>query len=89
MKNVNENGFEKSVVEAQLATGLSKISFFKVDGSLRELTVTRDMSIIPADHRPVNDGKTRMLSDTTIPVYDVDAGHWKSFILENLVTIER
>jgi hypothetical protein len=89
MNDVSEVGFEKSVVEAQLAVGLSRIQFYKTDGSLREMVVTRDMSIIPEDKRPSNDGKTRMLSDTTIPVYDVESNSWKSFVLENLIVIDR
>ena len=88
MSEVAEKKFDKAVVEAQLATGLSRVQFYKVDGTIREIVCTRDMTIIPFDKRPTTDGKA-LRSDTTVSVYDVEANSWKSFILENLIFIDK
>lgn len=82
-----EKAFDKSEVEAQLAVGLTRIAFFKTDGTEREMVCTRDMTIIPLDMHPKNEGAQK--STTTIPVYDVEASCWKSFILENLIALDK
>ena len=79
--------FNRVEVEAKLAVGLSKICFYKTDGSVRDLVVTRDMAIIPEDKRPTVDGKgTR---SAAVPVYDVNDDCWKSFLIENLIAIDK
>lgn len=82
-----ETAFDKAVVEAQLAAGLSRVQFYKVDGSIRELVCTRDMTIIPEDRRPTTEGRSK--NTTTVTVYDVEEKGWKSFILENLICIDK
>lgn len=82
-----ETPFEKSVVEAQLATGLSRIQFYKVNGDIREMVCTRDMTLVPVDKHPTTEGKAK--SSSTVVVYDVEDDSWKSFILENLIAIDR
>lgn len=79
--------FEKSVVEAQLATGISRIQFYKVDGTIRDMIVTRDMTIVPIDKHPKN-SDTKPNTDT-VTVYDVENDAWKSFVLANLIVIDR
>ena len=81
-----ESQFNKEDLLKLLGSGLSKISFYKVDGSLREMVCTRDGSIIPADKQESTGSKT---FTSTIPVYDVENDGWRSFIVENLVTIDR
>jgi WYL_2, Sm-like SH3 beta-barrel fold len=82
-----EQAFEKVTVEAQLAVGLSKVSFYKLDGTVREMICTKDMSIIPADRRPTTEGSVR--TSDNITVYDVEADGWRSFILGNLIAIDK
>jgi hypothetical protein len=79
--------FNRVEVEAQLAVGLSKVVFYKTDGTTRELTCTRDMSLVPQDKHPVNEGKGSR--SAAIPVYDVEEDCWKSFLLENLILIDK
>lgn len=81
--------WNRAEVEAKLAKGLSRIQFYKVDGTLREMVVTRDMTIIPEDQRPTTEHPSRKISNATITVYDVEQDAWKSFILENLVCIDK
>ena len=75
-------------VKAKLEEGVSLVTFFKLDGSIREMLCTRDMSIIPVEQHPKNEGN-RSKSDTTVTVYAVKEGQWKSFVLENLTAIEK
>lgn len=82
-----EKAFEKVTVEAQLAVGLSKVSFYKLDGAVREMICTKDMSIIPVDRRPTTEGSAR--TSDNITVYDVEADGWRSFILGNLIAIDK
>lgn len=79
--------FNRAEVEAKLAVGLSKVCFYKTDGTTRELVCTRDMSLIPSDKRPSSDGKGSR--SAAIPVYDVEEDCWKSFLLENLIVISK
>lgn len=83
-----ETTYSQEQLETMLSTGLSRITFFKVDGTLRELVCTRDMSIIPEDMHPTSTTK-RVKSSTTVTVYDTEDDSWKSFLVENLVTIDR
>ena len=82
-----EKAFEKVTVEAQLAVGLSKVSFYKLDGTVREMICTKDMSIIPVDRCPTIEGFAR--TSDNITVYDVEADGWRSFILGNLIAIDK
>ena len=82
-----ETPFEKYVVEAQLATGLSRVQFYKVSGEIRELVCTRDMTLVPVDKHPTTEGHAK--NSSVVVVYDVEADTWKSFVLENLIAIDR
>lgn len=81
-----EKIFDKDELIKTLSSGLSKITFFKVDGSVREMVCTRDVSIIPSDRQESTGTKT---FTSTIPVYDVENDGWRSFIVDNLISIER
>lgn len=85
---LSETKFVLEDVEKMLSTGLSRATFYKVDGDLREMTCTRDPSIIPGDMQP-NAASKRPKSSTVVPVYDVDEDAWRSFLVENLISIER
>jgi hypothetical protein len=74
-------------VKQILSKGLSRITFYKLDGTLREMTCTRDTTIIPADQ--VRTESNRSESSTAVPVYDVENDGWRSFVLENLVSIDQ
>ena len=88
MEETVENNYDREEVQQFLASGVSKIAFYKIDGTLREMNVTLDATLIPAEKQPRADAKSTK-SSTTVPVFDVDAGSWKSFLFENLVTIEK
>lgn len=82
-----EVAFEKRVVEAQLANGLSKVVFTKLNGDVREMIATRDMKIIPEGVQPTGNVTTK--HDSVVTVYDVENDGWRSFRLENLIEISK
>lgn len=84
---MSELKFDREQVVATLSKGAAKISFYKLDGSLREMTATLSTALIPKEKQPISEAKATK-SSTVVPVFDVDAGSWKSFLFENLVTIE-
>ena len=87
MTNMNETLFDKATVTTMLSTGAHQICFYKTDGSVRDMTCTKDLDLIPEVDHPSGTGK-RSSSDTTVTVYDMEANGWRSFVLENLITID-
>ena len=83
-----ETTYTQAQLEELLSTGLSRIVFLKVEGSERELVCTRDMGLVPEDMQP-SGTLNRMKSATTVAVYDVQEDCWKSFLVENLISIDR
>ncbi len=68
----------------------TKISFLKLDGDLRDMVATNNPEIL-ADYLPAKDAIERQPSPiemNLITVFDIEAAGWRSFYLQNLVTIE-
>ena len=79
-----------------LASGVYRFSYFKKDGSIREAVGTLCMDLIPEDKRPkgINsealNGTGGALNRAepaagVFPYYDLDAGAWRSFRLDNFI----
>ena len=65
----------------QLSNGIKRITFTKLDKTIRTMRATRDMAIIGEyDQNAGANGQ--------INVYDVDGKGWKSFRIENLISLE-
>lgn len=62
------------------------ISFEKKDGSLRHMYCTTNLKLIPAHLHPKGAG--RPPSETVFNVFDLTEGGWRSFKIENLLSIE-
>lgn len=73
-------------LHALFATGIFSVTFIKDNGILRTLKVTLDPDLLPAAK---DTGKTivRAVNETVATVYDLDDKTWKSFKLENLISI--
>lgn len=84
--NKAETVLTKSEIEELLETGAHTVTFYKVDGTLRTLNCTRDFDLIAAEHHPKNSG--RHVANTTVSVFDLTDNVWKSFITDNLVSID-
>lgn len=92
MTNTTESQFKREDILVSLGNGVSKITFYKKDGELREMLATRDFSIIPDDKKVEDEvrEKRKVNPDSTaIAVYDVEKDAWRAFLLENLITFEK
>lgn len=62
-----------------------EITFTKKDGTPRKMKCTRKANLIPEDQQPKGaDDKTV----GAIPVFDLEANGWRSFLPENLTLID-
>ena len=71
----------------KLSTGVWRFSYFKKDGHIREAVGTLDPARIPVEHAPKNseEANAYMPSYETLSYYDLDAGGWRSFRLDNFI----
>lgn len=60
------------------------LEFTKKDGTKRVMRCTRNLKNIPEDSHPKNGTGD---SETTLRVFDLDKNEWRSFIIENIITI--
>jgi len=75
---------ERNKMVQALKSGLSEVTFTKVNGDLRIMTCTLDNSIMPEDMRPKDDAPTKVPNPEVIAAYDVEADGWRSFRVENV-----
>lgn len=72
------------VINALVATGKTKITFRKQDGTIREMTA----SLKKSDILPVR-GKKSHKSQNLITVVDVDKNDWRSFYLDDVISVRK
>ena len=69
-----------------LRIGVWRFSYFKKDGSIREARGTLNPLLIPENKMPRNGFETDNGTPAgTFAYYDIDAGDWRSFCLENFI----
>lgn len=61
------------------------ITFQKKDGSIRKMHCTRNMNRIPLEQHPKNES---VESGTSIRVFDLEKAEWRSFVVENVLSID-
>lgn len=71
-----------------LSSGVVKIKFTKVDGSVREMNATRSFDLIPQNMVPSGTG-TKVVREGVITVFDVDTNGWRSFREDSLISYEK
>ena len=69
---------------SQLATGIFRFSYFKIDGSIREATGTLNPAYIPTDKLPKGTSECEQNYET-FPYFDVTKNAWRSFRLDNFI----
>ncbi len=71
-----------------LHEGIVRVKFKKVNGDERLMTCTLNPELIPESAKPKG-GPTisEEKRDSTLRVYDVSAKGWRSFIVENVITV--
>lgn len=62
------------------------VTFTKKDGSERVMRCTRSAKLLPPQPEVVSETK-RKENTTTISVYDLEQGGWRSFIIKNITKI--
>ena len=70
-----------------LKNGIYNITFTKVDGSERTMPCTLDNKIVPPAPI-VEDKKTKEHKPDTLSVWCTDAASWRSFRVNNLISIQ-
>lgn len=77
-----------------IANGENEVVFEKADGSVRVLKCTRDPEIIGLElfekytnPPPKKDGKPRVESTSSLPVFDLESKSWKSFSFLKLISV--
>ena len=82
---------EKENVLELLKEGLTEILFKKVDGTERLMLATTNEKFLPKvelnEETPKKERK--VLDENIIRCYSIDAMSWRSFKLENLVSIKK
>lgn len=71
----------------ELDRGVVDLQFKKVNGDLRNMTATRDFSLIPEEKHPksnISDKNTEIVT-----LFDLEVKDWRSFRVENLVEYRR
>jgi len=69
-----------------LQHGVSEITFTKVNGELRTMPCTLDITLLPP--LPLNEShKTRPYKPETLSVWCVDKSEWRSFRVANVTRI--
>ena len=76
---------EKDWLKSILREGEVTVEFVKKDGSTRTMVCTLKEDAIPSEFAPK--GTTKVQSDETLAVFDVEANGWRSFRWDSLTKI--
>jgi len=74
-------------VRTILQQGVHQVTFTKVDGSERTMPCTLDKNIVPPAPI-VEDKKPKEHKPETLSVWCTDAAAWRSFRVDNLISIQ-
>jgi hypothetical protein len=88
--DLNEKDFGrfKKWLRGHLRCGPVTVTFIKKDGTERIMKCTTNPTYIMfKDPAILESKKDRKVSEDVMPVYDVEAGHWKSFRWDSLKRI--
>jgi len=83
---------EREEILGLLHNNVCNISFHKVSGELRNMRGTLQESVIPDQKdngttNEINTGRIRDVNPSVVVVYDLDMNDWRSFRIENLISI--
>jgi len=66
----------------------TKITFTKKDGTDRKMLCTLKEDKIPSEKTPKDTEKSRIKSEESIPVFDLEKEDWRSFRFDSVKKIE-
>ena len=70
---------------SQLATGIYRFSYLKLDGDIREAIGTLNPEFIPSDKLPVTRNPSPVPPANTFAYFDITKNAWRSFRLDNFI----
>jgi hypothetical protein len=73
-----------------LQKGTHKVTFTKINGETREMRCTLNANLIPVtDTHSDTQSETRekKINENVVSVYDLDKKDWRSFRIDNLISI--
>lgn len=76
---------QQTEIEAMLEKGVVELVFEKKDGTIRKMLATTNLGMIPKENHPIGFGRK---SETAKPVFDLEAGGWRSFRWDSLLEVE-
>jgi hypothetical protein len=74
-----------------LSSNAVKVTFTKVDGTVREMWCTRDPSLIPEqaqNQTPASAVAERKVNESVVAVWDMDNEGWRSFRKDSVTSFD-
>lgn len=84
--DINTNTLAEQLV-AKLRKNQVVFKYKKVNGEIREAYGTLNVKIIGEENQPHNNDKYQA-SDEVIRYYDLNSNGWRSFRIENLISVD-
>jgi len=88
--NLNEKDFKlfQKWLRSHLKFGLVTVTFTKKDGSERIMKCTTNPTYIMfKEPASVESKREKKINEDVMPVYDMEAGHWKSFRWDSIKAV--
>lgn len=83
---VNDIKAYKEYLKSILSSNTMSVTFTKVDGTERTIECTLNPTLIQADKEAI--GGRHNENEETLAVYEVNLGEWRSFRVNNVLTLE-
>lgn len=73
-------------IQSMLRMGPVKVTFTKTDGSERVMNCTLQENVLPEIEKKTV--RQKKVSDSTLPVFDLDKKEWRSFRYDSVTRVE-
>lgn len=80
-----------SSLTSLLGSNAVKVTFTKVDGTVREMWCTRDPSLIPEQSQtqiPASATADRKVNESVLSVWDMEKEGWRSFRKDSIISFD-
>lgn len=65
-----------------------RVSFTKLDGTIRNMECTTNLELIPVEFHPKQKETPLQPNDKVVCAYDLENNGWRSFIADNVISFE-
>jgi hypothetical protein len=83
--NDNVRNHQRNWIQSLLKTKVCKVVFEKIDGSERTMICTLKEDLLPSSKTTKQPKTIKPLSETVMPVWDVEAQSWRSFRVDSVI----